>query len=93
MNIPFNALSDTLSVCTFHVSGHGQAIFMSSASELQRLSVVTEDKLNLPGCLPDLFVKMADPDPYHGGVGKRILEALFASTPTTVDREQLCKYL
>lgn len=65
---------------------------MSSASELQRLSVVKEDSLNLPGCLPDLFIKMPDPEPYQGGVGKRILDALFASTYTTVDREALCEY-
>ncbi len=64
---------------------------MSSDSELQRLSVVAEDKLNLPACLPDLYVNLADPEPYHGGVGKRILDALFTSGPATVDREHLCK--
>lgn len=79
-------------MCTFHVSGHGQGIFMSSDSEFQRLSTVKEDKLNLPACLPDLFVQTGDPGPYHGGVGKRILDALFTSGPVSVDREQLCKH-
>ena len=64
---------------------------MSSDSELQRLSVVRQDKLNLPACLPDLYVKMADPDSYQGGMGKRLLDALFTSAPTAVDREQLCE--
>ncbi|XP_064404404.1 syntaxin-binding protein 5-like isoform X2 [Halichondria panicea] len=89
LHLPLAPLTHTRSLCTFHVSGPGQAIFMSSDSELQRLSLVTEDKLNLPACFPDLYVNLADPEPYQGGVGKRILDALFTSGPATVDRENL----
>lgn len=91
LHVPLPSLSLTRALCTFHVSGQGQAIFMSSDSELQRLSVVAEDKLNLPACLPDLHVALTNPSPHHGGVGKRILDALFTSGPATVDREQLCE--
>ena len=64
---------------------------MSSDCELQRLSIVTEDKLNLPACLPDLYVKMVNPDLHQGGVGKRLLDTLFASAPTTINRKHTCK--
>ncbi len=64
---------------------------MSSNSELQRISLLAEDKLNLPACLPDLYVSMNNPSPCRGGVGKKILDALFTSGPVVVDREQLCE--
>ena len=37
-HIPFRVL------CTFRVSGNGQVLYMSSASEIQRLSIVKDDR-------------------------------------------------
>jgi len=91
LHVPIYGLTDTRAICTFHVSGRGQGIFMSSESELQRFSAVKDDKLNLPACLPTVYSELSDPDPHHGGVGKRLLDAIFTSGVAAIDREQLCE--
>ena len=47
-------------------------------------------RLNLPECLPDVYVPMEDPPL---GVSKGFLGGLFGTTPTTVDRERMCKFM
>ena len=44
MKVHYNPLREALAICTFRVSGTGQALYLSSPSEIQRLSVVKEDR-------------------------------------------------
>ena len=44
MKMPFDALHEAMVMCTFRVSGMGQALYLSSPSEIQRLSIVQKDR-------------------------------------------------
>ena len=43
MKLQYSPLCEAMTMCTFRVSGMGQALYMSSPSEIQRLSIVKED--------------------------------------------------
>ena len=95
-------------LCTFGVLGNGQVLYMSSPSEIQRMSLVSNDRydhskqqytlwaygnilwdfpyfsspicrLNLPACLPDVYIHLKDPQPVS------------RKKYTAVNREHLCK--
>ena len=72
---------------TFQVSGDGQAVYFTSPSEIQRLSVTRDDHLNHPECLPELYVERPDPEPAQAG---GILSWVKGSG-TKVDRDELCE--
>ena len=58
MKISFSPLHEAMVMCTFRVSGMGQALFLSSPSEIQRLSVVREDRyVRKYNFLSKLFIK------------------------------------
>lgn len=44
MKMPFSPLHEAMVMCTFRVSGMGQALYFSSPSEIKRLSIVKEDR-------------------------------------------------
>ncbi|XP_062511177.1 syntaxin-binding protein 5-like isoform X2 [Corticium candelabrum] len=70
---------------TFEIGGHGQAIYMASRSELQRISVLENDGLDIPGSFCDLFTITSFPERPQKGFLKR----MFTSQPQNVNREQL----
>ena len=72
---------------TFTISGDGQALYLHSSSQIQRVSVTKRDHLNLPAGLPSVYVNLEPPQP----ASKGILSALFGSGSTSVDRNELCK--
>ena len=43
LKLQYSPLHEARTLCTFRVSGMGQALYMSSPSEIQRLSIVKED--------------------------------------------------
>ena len=83
MESTFPPLHDPRVMCTLHVSGDGLGIYMSSVSQLQRISVAAVDRLNLPLSLPDVFGKTEDPQP----PGKGIMG--YFTTPQEFDKEAL----
>ena len=44
MQVHYSPLHEALVMCTFRASGIGHALYLSSPSEIQRLSVVKEDR-------------------------------------------------
>lgn len=84
--LPLASLGDPQTIGTFRVSGVGQGLYMSSASEIQRLCIVKENRLNFPDCLPSMHTKRADFPPNSG---KGFLGTLFSVGPTTVNREEI----
>ena len=51
-------------------------------------AVLSPCRLNLPGCLPDAYVPMKDPQPSGG---KGFIGALFGGAPSEMNREEICK--
>ena len=45
-------------------------------------------RLNLPTCLPDVYLPVKDPQPCGG---KGFIGALFGSGPSEINREEICK--
>ena len=51
-------------------------------------AVLSPCRLNLPGCLPDVYVPMKDPQPCGG---KSFIGALFGGGPSEMNREEIRK--
>ena len=65
---------------TFQVSVDGQAVYQTTPSEFQRVSLITPDNLNLPYSLPNVYVTHEGP--------QRTKKSLLKKA---VDRNEFCK--
>ncbi len=72
---------------SFRIACDGQAIYLTTPTQLQCISLIKTNQPNYPECLPDVFVNgRTDPQPISRG----ILHGLFKQG-STVDRNDLCK--
>ena len=55
---------------------------------LLQYAVLCPCRLNLPGCLPDVYVPMKDPQPCGS---KGFIGALFGGGPSEMNKEEICK--
>eukprot|EP00731_Ephydatia_muelleri_P032242 Em0023g749a len=83
MESTFAPLHDPRVTCTLRVSGDSLGVYMSSETQLERISIAAVDRLNLPLSLPDVFGKIDDPQP----PGKGIMG--YFTTPQEFDKEKL----
>ncbi|KAM6474905.1 syntaxin-binding protein 5-like isoform 1-T1 [Liasis olivaceus] len=77
--------TDTRIARTFCFTNEGQALYLGSPTEVQRLNCSQEMFDNLQDMLGDLFIPMDTPEAQYRG----FLKGLFGGTGGTLDREEL----
>eukprot|EP00117_Sycon_ciliatum_P037269 scpid41682/ scgid27910/ Syntaxin-binding protein 5-like; Lethal(2) giant larvae protein homolog 4; Tomosyn-2 len=76
---------DVRTVRSFAWANGGQILYMPSSTEIQRLCMVKENVLKLPGSLPATYVEKEFPKRQEKG----LFASLFSSTPEQLDRDEL----
>ncbi|XP_077977362.1 syntaxin-binding protein 5-like isoform X2 [Glandiceps talaboti] len=78
-------LTDLRIARTFCFTNHGQALYLCTASEMQRITLCTETSENLQEMLGDLFLPVDTPE----APSKGFFKGLFGGGSGTLDREDL----
>ena len=74
---------------TFRISGNGQALYQTTPSQFQRLSVTAHDNLNIPLSRPIMHQLLEGPTHNKG-----LLQMLVGvASPTSGDKKEICKPL
>ncbi|XP_069800701.1 syntaxin-binding protein 5-like isoform X3 [Dendropsophus ebraccatus] len=85
LDINYLPLTDMRIARTFCFTHHGQALYLCSPSEIQRITYSQEMCENLQDMLGDLFALVETPEAQNKG----FLKGLFGGSGQTLDREEL----
>ncbi|XP_070569216.1 syntaxin-binding protein 5-like isoform X4 [Ptychodera flava] len=85
MDTEYLPLTDLRIARTFCFTNHGQALYLCSSTEMQRITLCTETSENLQEMLGDLFLPVDTPE----APSKGFFKGLFGGGAGTLDREEL----
>uniref|UniRef100_A0A8C7XIP7 Syntaxin binding protein 5L n=1 Tax=Oryzias sinensis TaxID=183150 RepID=A0A8C7XIP7_9TELE len=86
MDVNYLPLTDMRIARTFYFTNGGQALYLSSPTEIQRITYTQEMCDNLQEMLGELFTPIETPEAQNRG----FLKGFFGGNPQTFDREELC---
>ncbi|XP_023806750.1 syntaxin-binding protein 5-like isoform X12 [Oryzias latipes] len=85
MDVNYLPLTDMRIARTFYFTNGGQALYLSSPTEIQRITYTQEMCDNLQEMLGELFTPIETPEAQNRG----FLKGFFGGNPQTFDREEL----
>ena len=72
---------------TFRFGKGGEAVYLTSPTEVQRIALTKRKQKEFIEGLGTLFTVVSTPEPRQKG----FFQAFFSSTPSPIDREELCR--